>query len=266
MYQVGWFSTGRGPGSRGLLTAVQDRIREGKLRAAISFVFCSREPGEAPGSDQFIRLAKSYGLPLVCFSSRRFRRDLKARAPDEWRLQYDREVMQRLEAEGLRQDLCVLAGYMLVVGSEMCRRYRMVNLHPAAPGGPKGAWQEVIWQLIEQKAISTGAMMHLVTPELDQGPPVAYCTFSLRGGPFDRRWKEIEGLTVEQVKARDGEENALFKLVRQRGVVREHPLVISTINAFSRGKVRIEGATVVDRTGKPIPGYDLTKEIDRLVN
>ncbi len=265
MYQAGWFSTGRGPGSRGLLTAAQDRIREGKLKATISFVFCSREPGEAPGSDQFIDLVKSYGLPLVCFSSRRFRRDLKARAPDEWRLQYDREVMGRLAAGGFRQDLCVLAGYMLVVGSEMCRRYRMINLHPAAPGGPKGTWQEVIWQLIEQKAAGTGAMMHLVTPELDQGPPVAYCTFSLRGGPFDALWKEIEGLTAAEVRARDGEENALFKLIRRMGVVREHPLVISTINAFSQGQVRIEGATVVDRAGNPIPGYDLTQEIDSLI-
>ena len=263
MYQVGWFSTGRGPGSRGLLTAAQERIREGKLGAAISFVFCSREPGEAPGSDQFIDLVKSCGLPLVCFSSRGFKRQLKARSPDEWRLEYDREVMQRLE--GFRHELCVLAGYMLVVGSEMCRRYRMVNLHPAAPGGPKGTWQEVIWQLIEQKAASTGAMMHLVTPELDQGPPVAYCTFPLRGEPFDRRWSEIEGLSAEQVKSRQGEDNALFKLIRQQGVIREHPLVISTIDAFSQGHVRIEGETVVDRTGKPIAGYDLTQEIDRLV-
>lgn len=265
MYQVGWFSTGRGPGSRGLLTSAHDRINQGKLEAAISFVFCSREPGEAPGSDQFIDLVNSYRIPLICFSSRRFRRELKARSPDQWRLEYDREVMRRLPAGGAGPDICVLAGYMLVVGSEMCRRYRMVNLHPAAPGGPKGTWQEVIWQLIEQKAASAGAMMHLVTPELDQGPPVAYCTFSLRGGPFDRHWREIEGLSVEQVKSGQGEDNALFKLVRQHGVVREHPLVISTINAFSRGHVRIEGETVVDRAGRPIPGYDLTEEIDNLV-
>jgi phosphoribosylglycinamide formyltransferase-1 len=107
--------------------------------------------------------------------------------------------------------------------------------------------------------------MHLVTPELDQGPPVAYCTFSIRGEPFDRHWKEIEGLPVDQIKSRQGEDNALFKLIRQHGVVREHPLVLSTINAFSQGNVRIEGETVVDRNGKLIPGYDLTEEIDRLV-
>ena len=188
---------------------------------------------------------------------------MKAEAPDAWRLEYDRVVMQRLD--GFRHDLCILAGYMLVVGKEMCRQYKMVNLHPAAPGGPKGTWQEVIWQLIEQKARTTGAMMHLVTPELDQGPPVAYCTFSLRGEPFDTHWKEIDGLSVDQIKSRQGEDNALFKLIRQHGVVREHPLVLSTINAFSQGNVRIVGEKVIDNSGKPIEGYDLTEEIDRIV-
>jgi phosphoribosylglycinamide formyltransferase 1 len=263
MYQIGWFSTGRGKGSRDLLTFALESIGRGKLKATIAFVFCSREPGDAPGSDQFIELVKSYEIPLVCFSSRKFKRQMKADSPDEWRVEYDRVVMKRLE--GFQHDLCILAGYMLVVGREMCREYKMVNLHPAAPGGPKGTWQEVIWQLIEQKAQTTGAMMHFVTPELDQGPPVAFCTFPIRGEPFDRHWKEVEGLSVDQIKSRQGEENALFKLIRQHGVVREHPLVISTVNAFSQGHVRIEGETVVDRGGKPIAGYDLTEEINRLV-
>jgi len=263
MYQIGWFSTGRGKGSRDLLTVAHQSMHRGKLKATIPFVFCSRETGDAPGSDQFIELVKSYKIPLVCFSSRRFDRQKKRESPDEWRLLYDREVMKRLE--GVPHDLCILAGYMLVVGREMCHKYKMVNLHPAAPGGPKGTWQEVIWQLIEDKAQSTGAMMHLVTPELDQGPPVAYCTFAIRGGLFDRHWKEIEGLSVDQIKSRQGEDNSLFKLIRQHGVVREHPLVLSTINAFSQGHVRIEGETVVDRGGKPIAGYDLTEEINRLV-
>ena len=58
--------------------------------------------------------------------------------------------MNRLQ--GFHPDLCVLAGYMLIVGEEMCQRYNMINLHPAAPGGPTGTWQEVIWQLIDSKA------------------------------------------------------------------------------------------------------------------
>jgi hypothetical protein len=94
---------------------------------------------------------------------------------------------------------------------------------------------------------------------------VAYCTFSIRGEPFDRHWKEIAGLSVDQIKSRQNEENPLFKLIRHHGVVREHPLVVSTINSFSQGNVKIEEERVVDANGKPIAGYDLTQEIDRLV-
>ena len=51
MLRLGWFSTGRGEGSRGLFTCVKDAIDRGELDAEISFVFCNREAGEHAGSD-----------------------------------------------------------------------------------------------------------------------------------------------------------------------------------------------------------------------
>ena len=51
MYRLGWFSTGRGEGSRGLLKTVQDTIVSGDLEAQIEFVFCSREYGETEATD-----------------------------------------------------------------------------------------------------------------------------------------------------------------------------------------------------------------------
>ncbi|GAH20902.1 unnamed protein product, partial [marine sediment metagenome] len=177
-------------------------------------------------------------------------------------LDYDREVMNRLQ--GSSADLCVLAGYMLIVGEEMCHRYNMINLHPAAPGGPKGTWQEVIWQLIDNQAEATGVMMHLVTPELDEGPPATYCTFPIRGKPFDRYWDEIKGHPVEEIREREGESNRLFRLIRKHGLAREFPLIISTLKAFGQGKIKITtGKKVVDSKGKPIKGYNLTDEIDK---
>ena len=262
-YRIGWFSTGRGKGSRDLLIVVQDRVRSGDIKASIEFVFCSREPGEAEGSDLFIELVKGYGVPLVCFSSRKFRPQLKSESRPEWRLEYDREVMKRVE--GFAPDLCVLAGYMLVVGSEMCQKYKMINLHPALPGGPAGTWQEVIWQLIEHQADSTGAMMHLVTPELDKGPPVTFHCFSIRGEPFDRYWEEIDRLPVEEVRSEQGEDNLLFRLIRQYGMVRETPLVAATIKAFSEGRVRIEEGKVLDASGGSVTAYDLSADIEEIV-
>jgi len=258
VYQFGWFSTGRDEAAGDLLQVVQDTIEHGDMNAEIAFVFSNRAPGESAESDRFFQLVRGYSIPLATFSDRAFRGN---RSMDsDWRLDYDRQVMKRLE--GFKPDLCVLAGYMLIVGKEMCRRYNMLNLHPAAPGGPKGTWQEVIWQLIASRAEETGVMMHLVTPELDEGPPATYCTFPIRGEPFDRYWQDIQGNTPEQIEKELGEDNPLFRLIREYGLAREFPLIVATLRAFSQGKVGIKGRKIVDSGGKAIAAYDLTAEIN----
>jgi len=262
MYRIGWFSTGRDEAARDLLTTVWGSIQSGHVAAQISFVLSNREPGESRQSDLFFQLVRSYDIPLVCLSSRKF----QAQRHDDkrsWRLEYDRELMKRLV--GFPADLYVLAGYMLIVGEEMCQRYPMLNLHPAAPGGPKGTWQEVVWKLIESKAAQTGVMMHLVTAELDEGPPVTYCTFPITGQPFDHHWREIEELSVAEIKARQGEKNSLFRTIRRHGLAREFPLIVATLKVFSEGRVKIEGGKVLDASGQPIEGYNLTQEIDEIV-
>ncbi|MDD5094265.1 MAG: formyltransferase family protein [Dehalococcoidia bacterium] len=263
MYKIGWFSSGRGPGSRALLKAMQESIETGNVKAEIAFVFCNREPGFSEETDQFHHLVQSYSIPLVCYSSVKFRENRDYVVMSSWRIDYDREVMRRLV--GFPVDLCVLAGYMLVIGPEMCQRYTMINLHPAAPGGPKGTWKEVIWELIQSRAQSTGVMMHLVTPELDEGPPLSYCTFRIRGKPFDEHWQKLEHYSLEELKAREGEEIELFKLIRQHGLKREYPLIIRTVKACSEGRVKAQNGRILDRAGTPLTGYDLTEEIDRLV-
>jgi len=269
MYQLGWFSTGRDKAARDLLKVVYRSIRQGEIKAKLAFVFCSREEGEAEDSDLFIKLVGEYSIPLVSFSYQKFKSKMgtlpkeKGETLPSWRLEYDLEVMKRLE--GFKSELCVLAGYMLIVGREMCSRYNMINLHPAVPGGPSGTFKEVIWQLILSKAQETGVMMHLVTPQLDKGPPVTYCTFSIKGEPFDKYWPEVDKKSVEEIKKGQGESNPLFRLIRQHGLAREFPLITSTIKAFSEGKVKIVEKKIIDATGRPIKGYDLSCEIDEIV-
>ncbi len=269
MYQIGWFSTGRDKAARDLLTVVNSSIKQGEIEAEIAFVFCTREPGEAEASDLFIKLVEDYHIPLICFSYQKFKSRESTPVTDQagtlppWRLDYDREVMNRLQ--GFSPDLCVLAGYMLIVGKEMCQRYNMINLHPAAPGGPTGTWQEVIWQLIDNEAQQTGVMMHLVTPELDKGPPVAYCTFPIRGEPFDRYWQEMQGVMSDSPE-KHRTKDSLFKLIRKHGLAREFPLIVAAIKAFSQGKIKInKEKQVVDTEDRPINGYNLTDEINELV-
>ncbi|MEE9201746.1 MAG: formyltransferase family protein [Dehalococcoidia bacterium] len=256
---IGWFSTGRDEAARELLTAVHEAIGRGELSAEIAFVFSNREPGEAEQSDRFFELAHSYRLPIITLSSRSFWGGPVPPTPQA-RETYDRQVIQRLAR--FRPGICLLAGYMLIASPLLCRRFNMINLHPAAPGGPKGTYQEVTWQLMEQRAEATGVMMHLATPELDQGPPVAFCRFSLRGGAFDPLWQEAAGQSVAQIKATQGEAHPLFRLIRREGLRREFPLILATIRLLAQGGVKIEGGQVVDQRRAAIPGYDLTGEVE----
>lgn len=258
-YRLGWFSTGRGEGSRNLLRAVWDAIQQGDIKSQISFVFCNREYGQAEGSDAFIDQVRSYNIPLICVSSKRFREKYR----EDWRTRFEEAAVKSLD--GYDADLVVLAGYMLVVGAEMCQRYPMLNLHPALPGGPKGTWKEVIWELIDRGAVDTGVMMHRATPVLDEGPAVTRCKFSIRGKPFDKLWDDIQGRSVADIQNREGEENPLFKEIRRHGAARELPLIIATIKAFSEGRVRIQGNAIVDSRGRPIEAYDLSAEVDENV-
>jgi len=58
---------------------------------------------------------------------------------------------------------------------------------------------------------------------------------------------------------------SLFKLIRQHGLTREFPLIISTLKAFSQGKVKVAAEKVIDSQGRLINGYNLTDEIDKVV-
>lgn len=256
-----------------LLHALVKAVREGTVPAEVAYVFCSREPGDAEGSDRYIRQVLDYGLKLVCFSSKRFKPDLRSKGKFDpaaltgWRLEYDREIMKRLG--NVSADICVLAGYMLVVGAEMCAAVDMINLHPAAPGGPAGTWQEVIWQLIEQRAAESGNMMHLVIEALDKGPPITYSTFPLCSDNFDRLWKEMEKrMTAEplaEIIKQDGENNPLFAKIRREGARREIPLVIQTVKAFAEKSIGLDGGQII-AGGNVLEGpYCLTAEIEASV-
>jgi len=253
LLNIGWFSTGRDEAARQLLRAVQDKIHKGDINGKTGFVFSNREPGEAKESDLFFELVRSYNIPLVCLSHKNFKTGKAEEDFDikkEWRTNYDKEVNRKIKP--FAPDLCVLAGYMLIVSAELCQRYDMINLHPAPPGGPTGSWQEVIWTLIQNKAETGGAMIHLVTPELDRGPAVSYCLFSIKGTPFAKYWQK-------------GDKDILFRLIRQHELAREFPLITLTLQALSRCEVGIKDGRVIDAQGKPIKGYDLSAKIDRAV-
>lgn len=267
-YNVGWFSTGRDEAARNLLTAVYDR--RGDLGVEIPFVFSNWTPGEQGKNfddrEEFFRLVKRYGIDLVPLSWRTFESELRRSDKEAWRLAYGEAMRNMLSGHDF--DLGVLAGYMLVVDTKTCESYDLVNLHPALPNGPIGTWQEVIWELISKKAQTQGAMMHLVTEEMDRGHPVSYCAFPITGECYDELWTGIGDRSVADIITTEGEESELFRRIRHDGEVREIPLIANTIGAFSHGDVSVdssdpENKIIVARNGDSLNGgYDITQLVD----
>ncbi|GAH31243.1 unnamed protein product [marine sediment metagenome] len=107
-------------------------------------------------------------------------------------------------------------------------------------------------------------MMHLVTPELDVGPPLTYCTFPIKGGKFDSLWEKweerLKRKPLETIKNEEGENEPLFKEIRKEGVRRELPLIVHTLKALSDKTIELRGQKLI-RKGRVVEGYCLNEEI-----
>ena len=270
MLRIGWFSTGRGEGSQKLLRAAVESIREGSVDAEIVFVFSNRERGQFEATDTFFDQIASYGIPLVTLSDAHFRREhggevaRKDQPLPPWRTAYDAQIVELLKPYAY--DLGVLAGYMLISTEPLLSSRPLLNLHPAAPEGPAGTWQDVAWRLIEQGARQSGVRTHLSTAALDAGPIVTYCTYPLRGGSIDLLWRAVEGREAGDVRRNDGEALPLFQEIRRRGAAHEVPLLVETLRAFGDGRMRIDGERIMTGVTKIVGGYDLTPEIESLLS
>ncbi|MBF6600118.1 MAG: phosphoglycerate transporter [Dehalococcoidia bacterium] len=267
MLRIGWFATGRGEGSQKLLRAAVDAIRDRTLDAQISVVFSNRDPGQFPITDVFFDQVRAYGIPLVTLSDRTFRREHGgevARAGEPlpaWREAYDRSVAELIAPYPF--DLGVLAGYMLITTAPLYEAHPLLNLHPSGPGQPAGTWQDVTWQLIEQRADHGGVRIHLVTGALDAGAIVTYCTYPLRGSGIDVLWGDARQRSTAELREREGEDNALFQEIRRRGSARELPLIVETLRGFADGRLRLDDGHVMAGDTRIVGGYDLTPEIER---
>ncbi|HSD52237.1 MAG TPA: formyltransferase family protein [Candidatus Methylomirabilis sp.] len=262
MFRIGWLSTGRDEAAEFLLLEVWRAIGSGRLRAEIPFVFCNRDRGESPATDAFLRLVARLGIPVCTRSWKAFKTRYaegagKITDREGLRIAYDREVAAALGAA----DVYALVGYMLILGLEMCERFPFINLHPAPPGGPPGAWEDVVWHLIEARASESGIMIHRATPELDRGPVLTYCRYSIRGGVFDPLWTEWEN-AVRAGKSDRGNPPRLFHRIREAGVRREAPLLVETLRALADGRVRLAGAGVYRGGERLDMGLCLTDEVE----
>ena len=274
--RIGWFSTGRDPAARNLLETVYGDIVVNGVPASIEWIFCHRETGDGPVNEEyrqrelFFDLSARLNIPVATVSHVRFRPELRKRGLQEspsagegspvleqWRNLYGKEVLRVVEILP-PVDIVVMAGYMLIIGEPELEALKLVNIHPALPWGPKGTWQEVIHQLIAEKASEQGIMVHLVTKDLDRGPAISYCRFPLRGEGWDDLWdlwnREVQPDSTLEVR----ENHPLFRKIRLEGEIRELPLLRSAIRELAQGNITVQDKKI--RAGGIIQerGVDLT--------
>ncbi len=280
-YKIGWLSTGRDTAARNLLKAVRDDILLNDIPASIDWIFCHRETGDAAANEEYIQremffdMAAEFSIPVATLSHVKFKPELrklglqKSRsasqpAPelDEWRNLFGEQVVKTISMMPA-VDIIVMAGYMLIIGDPELESLNMVNIHPALPWGPKGTWQEVIHTLIAEKADEQGAMVHLVTKELDRGPVISYCRFPITGAPWDELRAKWEDAINGNSSIQDREAQELFRKIRHEGEIRELPLLTNAIRELAMGRVVVKDKKILVGGTQSSDGVDLTDIINK---
>jgi phosphoribosylglycinamide formyltransferase-1 len=247
MKRIGWFTTGRGPGSLGLFSKMRSKIKDGEIDARLSFVFLNREVKGNQFRAKLIAMADEDGVPVIILPSDGFRPDLKASDMNAWRAAYGEAMRERISQFPV--DFGVLAGYMLILDPETCKKYDIINLHPALPNTYQGTWEEIVRRVAEGSDDKYGAMVHVCTPELDRGQTVAFDEFAIQ----DLRRSHLD---VED----------LARAIREREVRREPFLLMETVKLLAEGKVRIERGRLFDQHGRALKECpNLAGVIDRML-
>jgi len=245
MKRIGWFTTGRGPGSLGLFTTMRSMIKSGEIDAELSFVFLNREVKGNQYRARLIAMAEEDGVPVVILPSDGFRADLKRSDMEAWRAEYGKAMREPISKHPM--DFGVLAGYMLILDPETCDRYDIINLHPALPNTYQGTWEDIVRRVAESDDETYGSMVHVCTPELDRGATVAYDEFG-----------------VADLREMYGSKEELATALRERQRSREVPLLMETIRMLTEGRVVLAQGHLRDENGSPIPkAPNLSSVIDR---
>jgi phosphoribosylglycinamide formyltransferase-1 len=148
--RLGILISGRGSNLQSIVAATRER----RLAAEVAIVISDRP--EAAGLPR----ARQAGI------------DARAMDPRDYagRAVYDRAIADVLREHQI--DLVCLAGFMRLVGSPLLDAFphRVLNIHPSLlPAFPGLDAQR---HALEHGVRVTGATVHLVTPELDNGPIV----------------------------------------------------------------------------------------------
>ena len=199
--RLGVLISGRGSNLQSIVTAIQSQ----RLDASIGVVVSNR--ADAHG----LARARDAGIEAVYLNPRDYsNRDT-----------YDRAVVDVLHAREV--SLVCLAGFMRLVGRPLLDAFpnRILNIHPSLLPAFRGL--DAQRQALEHGVRITGATVHLVTADLDDGPIVVQAPVPV----FDDD-------TVETLSARI--------------LVEEHRIYPEAIATILDGGWRIDGRRLVRRS------------------
>jgi phosphoribosylglycinamide formyltransferase-1 len=147
---LGVLISGRGSNLQALIDAIAAR----SLDASIAVVISNRP--DAAGLDR----ARAAGIEALCVPHGRFAS----------RVEHDRALVHELRARGV--GLVCLAGYMRLVGAPLLEAYpnAILNIHPSLLPAFPGL--DAQGQAVAHGVKVSGATVHFVSSELDDGPIV----------------------------------------------------------------------------------------------
>lgn len=134
------------------LKAIIDAIKNGKINGNISLVLSDKKEAGA------LKIAKKHGIKAKFFDPSFF----------ETRRGYDIYISQIIKKEN--PNLVVLAGYMRILSGEFIDAFegKLINIHPSLIPAFQGLKAQK--QAVKYGAKITGATVHFVSKELDNGP------------------------------------------------------------------------------------------------
>ncbi len=189
------------------LKAIIDAINKGKIDAKISLVISDKKSSGA------LEIAKQNNIQAKFFDPAFF----------ETRRGYDIYIAERIKKEN--PDLVVLAGYMRILSDEFIDAFegKLLNIHPSLIPSFQGLKAQK--QAIEFGAKFSGATVHFVNKELDNGPVII---------------QAVVPITLE-----DTPETLSEKILKW-----EHRIYPQAIKWFCEGRIKLEGRKVIVENAK----------------
>jgi phosphoribosylglycinamide formyltransferase-1 len=271
-FTIGWFTTAEDSKAQNLFTETCKAIKDLNLDMKIAYLFCNRQAGEDPKSDQFLTSVKNLGIDLITYSSVKFQENISHRTTTEtgplpdWQEEYHHQVIEKIS--GCPIDMAILVGYTPPVTIEFTKKYSTLRFQSALPGGPSGNWSTIIWQLIGTRSAESGASVQLLTEEdMKWGIPVTYCNYSIKTKEFYFFWRDLDqkmkSRSLSQIMASEGENNPLFKAIKEAGEGLEKYLLILTLQKFSTRAISIMDQRILSSDGEiKSPGYCMADDIE----